>query len=132
MLYLPVPGLREVRAPLTAGYLWLLAAWIAVGDELPRVRPAAGQKPVQAVFDLAGFFGKGAVVAAITFTAYLLGAFLSVDVQSRPGQWLLRRVYGQPVSPAMVEALREFTRFETAQAIGVANEVEGRAGDGDE
>jgi hypothetical protein len=69
MLTSILPGIRDLRAPLTAGYLWLLAAWIAFGDHLPRARPASGDKPVQAAFDLAGFFGKGAVVAAITFTA---------------------------------------------------------------
>jgi hypothetical protein len=131
MLTSILPGLRDLRGPLTAGYLWLLAAWIAFGDVMPHSRPQSGEQPVQAVFDLAGFFGKGAVVAAVTFTAYLLGAFLSVDVQSRIGQKLLRLVLSKPVSPPMIDALREFTRFETAQALGVMS-AQKMAADGDE
>ncbi|MCW2503188.1 MAG: hypothetical protein JWO79_1472 [Actinomycetia bacterium] len=132
MLTSILPGLRDLRGPLTAGYLWLLAAWIAFGDLMPHARPRSGDMPIQAAFDLAGFFGKGAVVAAISFTAYLFGAFVSIDVQSRLGQKLLRLVMSKPVSPPMVDALREFTRFETAQALGVMSEQEKVAGDADE
>jgi hypothetical protein len=62
-----LPGLRELRAPLAAGYLWLLVGWLAFGDaELPR----------HAREFLEEFRGLGDAVA-LSFAAYLLGALLS-------------------------------------------------------
>src|SRR4051794_39467976 len=30
-----LPGVRELRAPLAGGYLWLVFAWVVWGDKLP-------------------------------------------------------------------------------------------------
>jgi hypothetical protein len=30
-----IPGLREIRGPLLAGYLWMLEIWLVFGDRLP-------------------------------------------------------------------------------------------------
>jgi hypothetical protein len=37
-----LPGLREVRAPLAAGYLWLVAAWVVL---IPGERRSVGVRP---------------------------------------------------------------------------------------
>jgi hypothetical protein len=72
-----LPGLRDVRTPLACGYMWLVAAWLAFADHLPRTRPSAG---IAASFwDLGGHVGKAAILAAITFSAYLIGAILEFD-----------------------------------------------------
>lgn len=46
-----LPGVREVRAPLIGGYLWLCALWLAVGPSLPPKDDTTGV--VQDVVELA-------------------------------------------------------------------------------
>ena len=75
MLINLLPGLRELRAPLAAGYLWLLGLWLAFGESVPKRSEATGAwKQVLEAEDLFSAIGKA---AALTFTAYLLGSFLS-------------------------------------------------------
>ena len=40
MLTSVLPGLREVRTPLTAGVIWLIVAWLAVAPQLPETPPS--------------------------------------------------------------------------------------------
>jgi hypothetical protein len=68
MLLNLLPGLRELRAPLAAGFLWLFAAWLAFEGAIPE--PAGAPE----FFDQ--FEAVGAA-AALTFAAYLVGSFLS-------------------------------------------------------
>jgi hypothetical protein len=70
-----LPGLRQVRTPLAVGYLWLLNLWLLLADYLPR--KAAGGVVGQ-IFELGGLPGKGVVLAALTFIAYLIGSSLNV------------------------------------------------------
>ena len=42
MLASVLPGLRELRVPLSAGFLWLLALWFAIEPTLPAVDEASG------------------------------------------------------------------------------------------
>jgi hypothetical protein len=79
MLASLLPGLRDVRTPLTVGYLWLLTAWLVFGEQLPKSR-ASGNGLVAQLFDLGGLLGKAAPIAALSFTAYLLGAILTIPV----------------------------------------------------
>lgn len=60
-----LPGLRELRAPLAAGYIWMAFVWVLVVDRVPSVADA--QDAFAAVDDLAGAIALG-------FVAYLLGA----------------------------------------------------------
>ena len=68
MLLNLLPGLRELRAPLAAGYLWLFAAWLAFDGDVP--------EPAGASEFFEQFKGLGAA-AALTFAAYLIGSFLT-------------------------------------------------------
>lgn len=68
MLLNLLPGLRELRAPLAAGYLWLFAVWLFFDGKIPQPAGAAA------------FFGQFKAVgaaAALTFAAYLVGSFLT-------------------------------------------------------
>jgi hypothetical protein len=71
-----LPGLREVRAPLAAGYLWIAVAWVLFEPVIPERDEAEG---VVASFyragDLPSFLGIGVVV--LSFAAYLLGELTS-------------------------------------------------------
>jgi hypothetical protein len=67
-----LPGLREIRAPLAAGYLWLVIGWLLFHDRVETGSSASG-----AVDALTGFrdaIGLGGIAAAATFVAYVLGA----------------------------------------------------------
>jgi hypothetical protein len=75
-----LPGLRDLRAPLSAGILWLLALWFLVEPALPDEDRARGI--LASAYRLAeplSALGLGAVVG---FAAYLLGS-LSVFLFSR-------------------------------------------------
>jgi hypothetical protein len=77
-----LPGLRELRAPLAAGYLWLASAWLALGSRLPVERPL-GKGEVARLWDLGGAVGKTTVLAVVSFAAYLIGSFLEIDPDGR-------------------------------------------------
>lgn len=67
-----LPGLRDLRAPLSAGVIWLFAIWLAVEPELPPEGHAEGVlASVAALKDELSMVGLG---AALTFLAYLLGS----------------------------------------------------------
>jgi hypothetical protein len=73
-----LPGLREVRTPLTVGYLYLLLGWLWFADHIPRHKPK-GDGLVARLFELSDIFGPAASVAALTFVAYILGALLTLS-----------------------------------------------------
>ena len=87
MLASLVPGLRELRAPLAAGYLWLVGLWIALEPHAPERSQASGlSKSLYGLTDQVSQVGLG---AASAFVAYLLGA-LSLAFFSAPLRWPLR------------------------------------------
>jgi hypothetical protein len=79
-----LPGLRDLRAPLAAGYLWLITLWLALDrlGWLPAKRPA-GTGEVAQLWSLGGTLGKTVLLAALTFLAYLVGSFLEMDPEGR-------------------------------------------------
>lgn len=112
MLTAVLPGLRDLRTPLATGYLWLLNVWILVGHLLPRERPG-GDGVLAKLFDLGSFFGTGALIGVLTFTAYLMGALLGIDVQARVVRLLLKK----PVSAPIRDSLLEFTELQVSQLL---------------
>jgi hypothetical protein len=73
-----LPGLRELRAPLAAGYLWLAAAWIAFSHELP-AHPHKATGLVAVGYHLRDAASPFGIAAAISFAAYIVGT-LSVAI----------------------------------------------------
>jgi hypothetical protein len=83
-----LPGVRQLRAPLASGYLWLLVAWVALADRVPRsstARPGIFRD----LYEIAATAGRPATAAAVSFAAYLLGV-LSVQAT----QFLTPRLRG--------------------------------------
>jgi hypothetical protein len=72
MLASLLPGLRDLRAPLAAGYLWLAAGWLFFAPRLPAsVNDAHGVlKDIYRVVDASS---PVAVAAGVSFIAYMLG-----------------------------------------------------------
>lgn len=89
MLASLLPGLRDVRTPLTVGYLWLVLAWFWWSEGLAS---ALNESEVgDRVRELAEAFGTASVVAALSFVAYLLGAVLTLSTD----RGLLRTILGR-------------------------------------
>jgi hypothetical protein len=75
MLASLLPGVREVRGPLVAGYLWLLFAWLVV--DVPERAELSG--PLAQVAELGDLLTPVGVGVAASFAAYLIGS-LSEDL----------------------------------------------------
>jgi hypothetical protein len=80
-----LPGLRELRAPLAAGYLWLVTAWLVLGDKLPtamEVKPA----PLDRLYRLEPVLSDVGLAVVASVVAYVVGS-IAIDVQVRAGRW---------------------------------------------
>lgn len=66
-----LPGLREIRAPVIAGYIWLLTLWVALDPNIHR-RPR--QRVFGSIYDLHSDIGRAGVIVAVSVSAYLIGA----------------------------------------------------------
>jgi hypothetical protein len=73
-----LPGLRDVRAPLSAGCIWLLTLWLVLGDRVPTRQQADGVWA--SLYRLGDLIGPAGVLASGSFLAYLIGAMLAVRV----------------------------------------------------
>lgn len=71
MLAQVLPGLRHLRAPLVSGALWLLVAWVLIGERIPSKTAATGL--IARLYVLAEQLGKPVVLGAIGLTAYMVG-----------------------------------------------------------
>lgn len=85
-----LPGIRDLRAPLAAGYLWIAFAWVCVFDRVPGREQASGL--LGGVYELADDLGTGPTLIIVSFIAYLLGAVLAVT--GMPPLSALRSVAG--------------------------------------
>ncbi|MGV9405874.1 hypothetical protein [Streptomyces sp. NPDC003667] len=75
-----LPGIREIRAPLAAGYIWVVALWIAFFDYIPKRSEAQGVW--KSAYQLSATVGTPATLAAVSFTAYLIGSLLEIRARS--------------------------------------------------
>lgn len=83
-----LPGFRELRAPLAAGYLWLLLGWIPLHDRIPPENTATGLWDV--LYDLGDNVSVLGIGVAASFVAYLLGSVSGAcfdQLLARPGRW---------------------------------------------
>jgi hypothetical protein len=80
-----LPGLRQIRAPLAAGFLWLFVFWIGFWRDVRFDELSSGL--AGDVYRLLQAFGVGSVLAATTFVAYLVGTL------AQPLGWLFAAPY---------------------------------------
>jgi hypothetical protein len=66
-----LPGFRDLRAPVIAGYMWLVFAWLLVD---PNLNHRPGDRIGAAIFDLGHRVGHVGIAIAVSVVAYLLGA----------------------------------------------------------
>ena len=83
-----LPGVRALRAPLAAGFVWLLALWLALEPVIPTSTPTTGiGASIARIEGLAEAIGW---LAMVTFVAYLVGS-VSSDLAVRYRKWLFSR-----------------------------------------
>jgi hypothetical protein len=114
-----LPGLREIRAPLAAGYLWLIVGWLTFHDRVDSGASAPGA--VQALKELRDAIGVGGVAAAATFLAYLLGALWEPAAgRSAELLWRVRQTvglasgaeFGDPYGQSVTISMASWDRLE--------------------
>lgn len=71
-----LPGIRELRTPLAAGYLYLSSLLLLFGSRIPAKNKLDDH--LSMFYGIAGWMGKPALIAASTFIAYLVGSILEV------------------------------------------------------
>ncbi|MDV6262341.1 hypothetical protein [Rhodococcoides yunnanense] len=77
MLTTILPGLRDLRTPLAAGYLWLLALFLVVVDWLPSA--GVDDAALSQLIRWGGSVGTTTLLGVLTFVAYLVGSALCVE-----------------------------------------------------
>lgn len=69
-----LPGIREIRTPLAAGYLWLVFAFFVAGSP-ETAKDAPG--PVEDLLEAIKPLGAAATTVTLSFAAYLVGSLLT-------------------------------------------------------
>jgi hypothetical protein len=73
-----IPGIREVRAPLAAGYLWLTCAWLL----LEPLAPSADENRIYGrMAEIADAVGPVGRALAVSVVAYLIGSLLQMWIR---------------------------------------------------
>ena len=104
-----LPGVRDLRAPLAAGAILLLAGWIAFEPAtLPPADKASGL--YKAVLDLNDFLSIG-VTAVAAFVASIIGGVLST-LTAMVVNWFLRSAWSQDLGCCINEQCRYLTPAE--------------------
>lgn len=68
-----LPGLRDLRAPLAAGYIFLFDLWLLFNDRIPAAKDATGV--TASLYRLEGIVSTFGLAVALSFVAYLIGVF---------------------------------------------------------
>src|SRR4051794_31349985 len=74
-----LPGLRDLRTPLTVGYVWVAGLWLIAGDIAPIKQ--LWIKLGHEYAPLASLFGTAGLVGTISVVAYLVGSLFIVDAK---------------------------------------------------
>jgi hypothetical protein len=92
MLSTLLPGIRELRAPLAAGYIWLLAGWIALEPHIPEAGSSTGL--IASIYRLNDALSGFGLAVAASFAAYLIGSLSITLFSPAIRQWFI----GVPLS----------------------------------
>lgn len=71
-----IPAIREIRAPLVGGYLWLFAIWLKFGAHVPVSTEISPNTVWDNLHRLSGVAGAFSAVVILSVAAYLLGALV--------------------------------------------------------
>src|SRR5262245_47290536 len=91
-----LPGIRDLRAPLAAGYLWLASLWVLWGRKqsgLDQDTGLAGD-----VYRLAKSAGPVATAVALSFAAYVIGVLWWALYT-----WAIERAFQYPLGALVLD-----------------------------
>src|SRR4051812_4527396 len=71
-----LPGIREIRAPLIAGYLWLICGWLLVEPHAPS---PDSNRVYGRIAELAAVVGPAGRAIAVSIAAYLIGSLVQAS-----------------------------------------------------
>lgn len=83
-----IPGVREVRAPLVAGYLWLICLWLLLEPRAPSPDGNAIYGRIAEIVEAVGPVGKAITVS---IAAYLIGSLFQAGFRATWG-WISERL----------------------------------------
>lgn len=129
-----LPGLRDLRTPLAVGFMWLFAVWLVIYPYIPTQEEASG--PIAEFYRLFGAFEGAALVAVVTFAAYLVGVVMEpISVLPRMVGHLLfargmmlpayRRDYVVLSAPIMADA-KSFSSYLASRLVAAPDTPERR------
>ncbi|GII25409.1 hypothetical protein [Planosporangium mesophilum] len=75
-----LPALRDLRAPLVAGYIVVVAAYLAFHDHVPSSGKATGA--LRSLYELAQWTGNSGVLVGATFLAFLAGSVIQFGAEA--------------------------------------------------
>lgn len=110
MLASLLPGLREIRAPLVSGYLWLVFFFLALNEWLPNGDDQ--RSPLHPAFELGDQLSTFGLAAVSGVAAYLVGS--AVQELLKLGGRLVsprRPLYGEPGSHLSRAGFRDIRSF---------------------
>jgi hypothetical protein len=114
MLASILPGIRDLRAPLVAGYTCLVSLWLFIA---PEEKAPTGDGGFSLVYRLGQFVGRAGVIAAASVIAYFLGTLLQQAGQVFPTMWSrfaghLSRIRVRRRDPRLIQIPRDaFTQL---------------------
>jgi hypothetical protein len=82
-----IPAIREIRAPLVGGYLWLLAAWLNFGDWVPESVDTSGDSPWRQLTRLDSALGATGLLVAVSVAAVLIGSLVGELITVVTARW---------------------------------------------
>lgn len=125
MLASLLPGLRELRTPLAAGYIWLAGLWLSLRSILRLADHSTGIG--RDIVNLTDWAGKPATFAIITFVAYLVGTLSSAatDIIDRTAGWMVSTI-GRGHLERLKPAYWAYAGEKGALLNAVANRLSGR------
>lgn len=74
MLTTLLPGVRDIRTPLTVGYMWFLVLWLAIGHRLPTPSRATGA--LADIYRISHAASPAGTAVAVGVAAYVAGILL--------------------------------------------------------
>jgi hypothetical protein len=121
---------------LVVGYLWLLIAWLVMGDLLMQVDMRSSRRSLKALLGMVDYAGPPLLLGVVSFAAYLVGSLLSYNwgVTRRAKQLLNRHLYRRTLAPPVLldrdlplEARLELRTFVDRSIRNLARDSEGIA-----
>lgn len=114
-----IPAVRELRAPLVGGYLWLLSAWLNFGHRVPESVDSSDNSPWRQLTRLDSALGATGLLVAVSVAAVLIGSLvgelITGVISSRWEQPDAVGIIGASVPEAQYSADRAAATFAEAE-----------------